>query len=333
MKNTLFTRRRAITILAAAAGLPLLLKAGKAEARLIRWEGTMMGAPASLAIYHADEAKARAAIAAGLAEAQRLEAIFSLFRADSAIARLNRDGVLANAPSELIELAAFARRMAEASEGVFDPTVQPLWTLYFHHFTAAALDPAGPSEDAIARALALVDWQALAIDAPAKRIGFGRPGMGLTLNGVAQGYITDKVADMLRAHGLEKMLVDMGEPRALSAKPDGSAWRIGIANPADPAKSVTEIEAVDQAVATSGGYGTLFDAEGRFTHLIDPKSGRTAPALAGVTVIAPTATLADALSTTLSLAPAAMRQPILAAFAPARAIFVEPKGVVATVSA
>lgn len=331
--STMITRRRAITILAAAAGLPLLLKAGKAEARLIRWEGTMLGAPASLAIYHSDEAKARAAIEAGLAEAKRLEAIFSLFRADSAIAQLNRDGMLAQAPAELIELAAFARQIAERSDGAFDPTVQPLWTLYFRHFTAATVDPAGPTPEAIAAARARVDWRGLDIDASARRIGFAKPGMGLTLNGVAQGFVTDRVTEVLRAHGLRNMLVDMGEPRALAAKPDGSAWRIGIANPAEPAKAITEVEAVDQAVATSGGYGTLFDAEGRFTHLIDPKSGRTAPALAGVTVIAPTATLADALSTTLSVAPMALRQTILSAYAPARAIFVSAQGVVATVSA
>ncbi|MBI4967963.1 MAG: FAD:protein FMN transferase [Rhodospirillales bacterium] len=331
--STMITRRRAITILAAAAGLPLLLKAGKAEARLIRWEGTMLGAPASLAIYHSDEAKARAAIEAGLAEAKRLEAIFSLFRADSAIAQLNRDGMLAEAPAELIEIAAFARQIAERSDGAFDPTVQPLWTLYFRHFTAATVDPAGPTAEAIAAARALVDWRGLNIDAGARRIGFAKPGMGLTLNGVAQGFVTDRVTEVLRAYGLQNMLVDMGEPRALSTKPDGSAWRIGIANPAEPAKAITEIEAVDQAVATSGGYGTLFDAEGRFTHLIDPKSGRTAPALAGVTVIAPTATLADALSTTLSVAPMVLRQAILSAYPPARAIFVSPQGVVATVSA
>ena len=70
--------------------------------------------------------------------------------------------------------------------------------------------------------------------------------MALTLNSGAQGYITDRVTEVLRAQGFERMLVDMGEPRALAAKPDGTAWRIGIANPADPRRSVATLEVVDQ---------------------------------------------------------------------------------------
>lgn len=328
--TSLITRRRAIALVAAAAGLPLVFKAGSAQARLVRWEGTLLGAPASIKLYHSDEAKARAAIEAGLAEARRLEAIFSLYRADSAIALLNREGALANPPAELVDLAREARAMAELTDGAFDPTVHPVWQLYFRHFTATAPDANGPSAEAIARARQLVDWRGL--DVAADRIAFAKPGMGLTLNGIAQGYITDRTADVLRAHGLEKMLVDMGEPRALSTKPDGSAWRLGIANPADPKQAVAEVSAVDKAVATSGGYGTLFDEAGRFTHLIDPASGRTAPALAGVTVIADTASRADAVSTALSVAPEAQRQAIVRAAKVDEAIFVTPAGVVARIA-
>lgn len=328
--TTLLTRRRAIAVVAAAAGLPLIFKAGAAQARLIRWEGTLLGAPASIKLYHGDEAKARAAIDAGLAEAKRLEAIFSLYRADSAISILNREGRLDNAPAEFTELAVEARAMAELTEGAFDPTVHPLWQVYFRHFTASAIDPAGPSAATLAEARKLVDWRGLDIEAG--RIAFAKPGMGLTLNGIAQGYVTDRVSEVLRAHGLDKMLVDMGEPRALAAKPDGSAWTVGIANPADPKQAIAEVSVVDRAVATSGGYGTVFDEAGRFTHLIDPATGRTAPALAGVTVIATRAARADALSTALSVAPAAKRQAIISGVGDVEAIFVTPDGVVARVT-
>ena len=69
---------------------------------------------------------------------------------------------------------------------------------------------AGEAEDALAAALALVDWRAVEVDAGNKRVSFARPGMGLTLNSGAQGYITDRVAEVLRAHGFDRMLVDMG---------------------------------------------------------------------------------------------------------------------------
>ncbi len=142
-------------------------------------------------------------------------------------------------------------------------------------------DPAGPAQRDLTAALALVDWRAVEVDAGRNRVSFARPGMGLTLNSGAQGYITDRVTDVLRAHGFDRMLVDMGEPRALSAKPDGSAWRIGIANPANPGSTITTLEVVDKCVSTSGGYGTLFDAAGTFTHIMNTRTGRTAPALLG----------------------------------------------------
>ncbi len=323
------TRRRALTILAAAAGVPLVLHATKAQARLVKWEGTALGAPASLSLYHTDEAGARAAIDAAVAELRRLEGIFSLYRADSAVAELNRAGRLDAAPAELVELMGRAVETAALTGGAFDPTVQPLWQLYFDHFTAAEPDPAGPAAAAVAAARALVDWRAIRVEAAS--VAFARPGMGVTLNGIAQGYITDRVSGVLRAQGLERMLVDMGEPRALAAKPDGSAWRIGIADPTTPTRSVTTLDVVDKAVATSGGYGTIFDGAGRFTHLIDPASGDTAPALAGVTVVADTAARADALSTALSVAPAGRRQAIVTAAGGVTALFVAADGAITTI--
>lgn len=327
------TRRRAITVLAAAAGLSLLAKTNQAQARMLRWEGTTLGAPSTIQLYHKDEAKARAAIEASQAELARLEAIFSIYRADSALSALNRDGVLRNAPAEFVELVSHAKDLAAISEGVFDPTIQPVWQLYFNHFTAAVVDPAGPSRKDLDAALALVNWRDIQIDQASRTVSFARPGMALTLNARAQGYITDKVTNVLRAHGFDQMLVDMGEPRALSTKPDGSAWHIGIANPADQSKAITAVDVVDKCVSTSGGYGTLFDEAGKFSHIIDPRTGLTAPAMLGVTVIADTATIADGLATTLILAPEEKRQHILRTAGALKAIFVTPDGVTATVTA
>jgi thiamine biosynthesis lipoprotein len=241
--------------------------------------------------------------------------------------------VLENAPADFIALLSRALVLAEISEGVYDPTVQPVWQLYFRHFTAARPDPAGPAPQEIAVALAKVDWRAVEVDAKRRRIAFAHSGMALTLNGGAQGYITDRVTDVLRAHGFDRTLVDMGEPRALSAKPDGSAWRIGIANPADTSRIVTTLELVDQCVATSGGYGTLFDEAGTFTHLIDTRTGRTAPALLGVSVLADSGTIADGLAAAMLMAPIERRQAILKAAGGQRAIYVTPEGVVSTVEA
>jgi len=327
------SRRRFITFVAAAAGLPLLLKAGGSQARPVRWEGTALGAPASIQLYHTDEFQARAAITAGLDELKRLEAIFSVYRADSSISKLNREGVLENAPDDFIAMLTRALSLARISDGAYDPTIQPVWQTYFRHFTSSNPDPAGPAPRDLAAALALVNWRAVEVDAARNRVSFARPGMGLTLNSGAQGYITDRVADVLRAHGFDRMLVDMGEPRAISNKPDGSAWRIAIANPADPSRTVVTLDVVDKCVSTSGGYGTLFDSAGTFTHLIDTRTGRTAPALLGVSVVADTGAIADGLSTAMLMAPVERRQAILKAAGGLKAIYVTPEGVVSTVEA
>jgi thiamine biosynthesis lipoprotein len=330
---TVISRRRFIAFVAAAAGAPLLLKAGGAQAKPVRWDGTALGAPASIQLYHSDEALARAAIADGLAELRRLEAVFSVHRADSAVSALNREGALENAPDDFIVMLTRALSLAKISDGVYDPTIQPVWQTYFRHFTSGNPDPAGPSPSDLADALERVDWRAVQVDAANKKISFARPGMGLTLNSGAQGYITDRVTDVLRARGFDRMLVDMGEPRAISAKPDGSAWRIGIADPANPERAIATLDVVDQCVSTSGGYGTLFDAKGVFTHLIDTRTGRTAPAMMGVSVVADSGVIADGLSTAMLMAPVERRHAILKAAGGQKAIYVTPAGVVSSVEA
>ncbi|MBF0332671.1 MAG: FAD:protein FMN transferase, partial [Alphaproteobacteria bacterium] len=125
------SRRRAIAVIAAAAGLPVFLAARGVNASLVRWEGTALGASASIALYHEDEAAAREMIAECVAEVARLEGIFSLYRADSALSVLNRQGSLDAPPAELLALMGEALRFSELTGGSFDPTVQPLWRLYF----------------------------------------------------------------------------------------------------------------------------------------------------------------------------------------------------------
>jgi thiamine biosynthesis lipoprotein len=294
------TRRRFISILAAAGAVSLLPRGlGATRPKTITWEGVALGAQAKLMLQHGDEAWAREAVAASVAEVARLEAIFSLHQADSALSRLNHAGRLDESPVELRELLAKAFALSRLSEGAFDPTIQPLWQLYAAHFSGSDPPPEGPAPDAIAEALRLVDWRKVEIDG--SEIRLGRPGMALTLNGIAQGYITDRVGALLRERGFEHVLVNMGEGLALGPKWDGGCWTVGIADPRRPAAILTELPLTQGAVATSGGYGYQFDRAGRFTHILDPKTGQPARQWASVTVIADSAALADGLSTALSV--------------------------------
>ncbi|MCW2239051.1 FAD:protein FMN transferase [Azospirillum canadense] len=294
----MLTRRRFLTITAASAALATAPSARAAVPR-VEWRGTALGAEALLRLDHPDEALAWRLIADCLAELERLEGVFSLCRPDSALCRLNRGGALEAPPLDLVVLLTEAKRYGDLSGGAFDITVQPLWELHARHFAAADADPAGPPEDRVAAARTLVDYRQVRV-AP-DRIAFERPGMAVTLNGIAQGYITDRLADRLRAAGLTHVLADFGEVRALGPQWDGRPWRIGLEDPMEPGRIAATMPIQDGAVATSGGYGTRFSP--LCHHIFDPATGHSANGVVAVTVRAPTATLADALSTALAVLP------------------------------
>jgi len=296
-------RRRFITISAAAIGLGAggtALAAGS-TAKPVRWQGTALGAKASLILFHSDKQKAEQIINACVAEIDRLESIFSLYRDNSAILRLNKSGALKQPPPELVEALADCRRISEITGGAFDVSVQPLWQLFARHFSKPKADPAGPSGKDIARVKNLVDYQAIHVER--NLVSFSRPGMAITLNGFAQGFITDRIAQLLRGEGLDNVLVDMGETRALGGHPDGRPWRVGIRAPGSDNQTLRTLPLDNQAMATSGAYGLRFAGSDQLHHLFDPGTGTSSQRYASVTVMAPSAATADALSTALSSMP------------------------------
>ena len=323
------TRRRVITVLAVVAGAPLLCRGDRAEdaAALYRWNGTSLGSPSRILICHPDRVLAGRIAAQCAAEIRRLETIFALYRADSELARLNRDGQLESPSLDLLIVLAHCQRLAALSGGAFDVTVQPLWDLYATHFFGAASAPThGPEPQAIERALKLVDWRGL--DVTARRVKVARRGMGLTLNGIAQGYVTDRVTEILRDHGCDRILADMGcsELRASGRHADGRPWQVGLADPRQPEMSAVTLDLSDCALCTSGGYGTKFEASGRFHHLFDPATGGSAHHYIAVSVFAASAMIADGLSTALYTTPPERGSRLLEQFPGVSALVTRPDG-------
>lgn len=267
----------------------------------ITWTGQAMGGPASLTLHGVAAADARRLIGQVVALVDAMENLFSLHRPDSALSRLNREGVLSTAPVEFTDLLGRALAMAAATDGAFDPTVQPLWDLYR---TGDAPD------DAVTATRARLGWQRVGM--ADDRIALP-PGMGLTLNGIAQGYITDKVVGLLATQGIGHMLVDMGEPRGMGRREDGTDWHLGIADPADATQLLATVPVSGRALATSAPRATLADANGRYGHIFDAATGRPATGWAQVSVAAADATHADALSTAIAAAPVERAQALLKA--------------------
>ena len=299
MISRAITRRRMIGISAAAAGMALLPLRSHASPAAVTWQGQAMGAQASLVIHHPDRRQAGALADMVVAEVRRLERIFSLYRENSDLVQLNRQGFLVTPPKELVEILRLSRDMRALTGGAFDPTVQPLWDAYRSHFSTSGAARSGPSAAIVHECLARIGLDR-AVFSP-DRIELPVPDSALTLNGIAQGYITDKVVALLRAGGIERSMVDMGESRAIGLAPGDRPWRVGISAPLDGGQILKVLEVEDRAVATSSPFGFRFDAGGQFSHIIDPRSGATPQRHASVTVVAPQAVLADALSTAFNL--------------------------------
>ncbi len=287
-------RRR---FLAISAALPIVAGLPARASSPYRWRGIALGAEAEIILDHPDAAAITARAAAEIA---RLEKVFSLYRIDSALSQLNADAELAAPPFELLECLGLCGQIHAATGGLFDPTVQPLWALYARRVTEGGT----PSPDELARTLASTGWAGVQMDESAIAL---RPGMALTLNGVAQGFIADRIADMLRAEGLTNVLVNTGELRALGTAPEGTPWPVKLT-------SGGHVDLADRALASSSPLGTTFDQAGQLGHILSPVTGRPAPARWSlVSISASRAAVADALSTAACLMPD--RATVLAALA------------------
>lgn len=264
-------RRRFLCLSAAA-----LSPAKGHAATLTEWHGTGLGTALSLQLLGADPHQARRTFARVEAEIARIETLASLYR-DSALTRLNRDGHLAWPASDLLDLLTLAGQVHQATEGAFDPTVQPLWLSL-----ATGTDPAD--------ARALIGWDRVRLSREDIRLD---PGQALTLNGIAQGWAADRIAALLTAQGYTEALVDMGELAALG-RMEGAGWPAVITSP--EGDQLAETRLTNRALATSSPGGTLVNGQ---PHILGPQGQPTR--WSTVSVSAPSAAVADALSTAFCL--------------------------------
>ena len=226
-------------------------------------------------------------------ELLRLDALLDATDADSEIGRLNAGQTVGGETAALIEQAA---AYSDQTGGAFDPTVYPLVRLW--GFTGQTQRV--PTQSDLDEALKSVGTD---------RIDFSDEGASLhgdaeiDLGGIAKGYAAERCVALLEQNGATAALLSLGgNVQTYGTKPDGSAWRIGIADPSSPAQSIATLTVHGtKALVTSGGYQRYFEADGvTYHHILDPETGCPAQSgLASVTVIADSGTMADAYSTAL----------------------------------
>ncbi|MDC0933840.1 FAD:protein FMN transferase [Arcobacteraceae bacterium] len=293
------SRRKFLKITAVSLAIPFssnLLLASTVEKTI--WEGKALGANANMTLFHEDPSYAKKTLNICLNEVKKMEKIFSLFDENSSISILNKQGFINNPPKELVQVLQFSHQISKNTKGAFDVTVQPLWNTHAKFFKNNHSNDNQNTEKlkkSIQKAKKLISYKKLIIDE--KKISFKKEGMKITLNGIAQGYITDKITNILKEKGFKNVLVDLGEINSIGGYNDKRDWNI-----ATPYLNDREyITLNNMAVASSGGYGTKFNE--KYHHLFDTKTGTSANHLKAVTVKAPNAMLADALSTAIYVMP------------------------------
>jgi thiamine biosynthesis lipoprotein len=219
-------------------------------------------------------------------EIRRIQDLMSVHRSESEVGILNRNGFCDDVSQETKFVIQRANGFSERSHGVFDITVLPLLALWEER----AREGQVPTQGEIRERLDLVDYREVVLDD--RRIRFGRPGMGITLSGVAKGYAVDRSIETLRRAGIRHGLVNAGgDIRALGGRTDGRPWKIGIRDPRSRGRTVTTVDLADGAVATSGTY------QRPFNDILHPRTGRPVQGVLSATVTAETAMDADMLAT------------------------------------
>lgn len=243
---------------------------------------------------------AESAVAAAFEEMRRVEGLMSRFVPSSDVSRVNQAAGLdpVQVSDETFMLLEKALRWSELSGGAFDITIGPVVDAWGF----GTDDPHVPDPDALAKAVALVNFRAVELDPTQKTVRLPAAGMCIDLGGIAKGYAADRAAAVLRERGVKHALIDAGgNIVAVGTRPDGTPWHIGIrdprgSNPTDTVGPVVKVS--DAAVVTSGDYERFFVADGRrYHHIFDPKTGMPADLAESVTIIAPNSLDADALST------------------------------------
>ena len=253
-----------------------------------------MGTFVSMTLIHPSRDEAEEAMGLAFEEINRLTKLMNRFSQSTAVGQLNREGILRDVPPEVAEVIGQALRYFKLTNGAFDITVEPIVDLYMKRFSKGDKTP--PSEQELNDALSRVGSENIIFKGHS--ISFRKDGMGITLDGIAKGYIVDKASEVLSSKGIKNHLINAGGDIRTTGHAKGKRpWTIAIQDPKEKGHYPDIIKINNGAIATSGNYEVYFDKEKIFHHIINPKTGHSPLETTSASVVARTAMEADALST------------------------------------
>jgi thiamine biosynthesis lipoprotein len=231
---------------------------------------------------------------------EAIETQLTVYRDDSEVIQINRRAAVEPVPVEgrLFGLLELAERLNRDTDGAIDITTTPLSDAWGFSRREGRL----PTDEQIEAARRLIGMHHLKLDVAQQTISFRQPGVSINFNSLGKGYALDRVAELFAEHGVDDILMQGGKSSVVvrGDQPGSSelGWRIGVRHPLRPHEQLAEIVLRGQALSTSGAGTQFFIRRGkRYGHILDPRTGRPAEGLYSATVIAPTATEAEGLST------------------------------------
>jgi len=264
----------------------------RSEPAEVRRSRIIMGTVVEISAFGAAQPVLEQAVERAFAEMSRIDELMSPHRPESDVARLSAATTPLAVTAETAAVIATGLQVAAASGGAFDMGLGRLKALW----NIEGETPRVPTPEELAAALAGTGPGDLQL--AGRTVSKGVPDLQVDLGGIAKGYAVDRAAAVLQAAGVSHASVNAGGDMRLLGDHGDRPWRIGIQHPRDEAAILATLALADTAVVTSGDYERFFERDGvRYHHLFDPASGEPARRCRSVTIVAPTAMLADALAT------------------------------------
>lgn len=270
--------------------------------KIFRRQEHLMGNRFVLGVVGDKESKALEALQLAVDEIKRVEALFSTYQENSIINQINlKAGIEAvEVPEEVFQLIKRAQKISDLTDGAFDLTYGSL-DKNFWNFNVKMKELPKPAN--AKEAVALINYKNIQLDAENRKVFLLEKGMRIGFGGIGKGYAADRAKQVLKGIGFENGIVNAsGDLCAWGTDEKGETWKIALSNPDAPTEAIAEIPLQNYAVATSGTYEKFVWIDGvKYSHTIHPKTGYPVRGTKSVTVIAPFAELADALTTPIAV--------------------------------
>ena len=258
---------------------------------------SMLGSPFEMTVVAKDSVQGNEFIDLAVAEVKRVEYLISDWIPTTQISQVNKNAGIkpVKVDKEVFDLVSRAIKVSQITSGAFDISYASMDRIWKFDGSMKAM----PTEEAIKKSVSKIGYKNIVLDPKEQTIFLKNEGMKLGLGGIGQGYIADKVKELLFSKGCVSGIVNVsGDINAWGKQPDGKPWTVGIVNPLNKNKIFATFPLENSAVETSGSYEKFVVFNGiRYAHIIDPRTGYPAQGVVSVSVFAKQTEIADALAT------------------------------------